>query len=50
MKDLALQSDILKLPVTSLKIEGRKKNALYVAAVKDYYRGILDSRKADADK
>ena len=50
MKDLALQSDILKLPVTSLKIEGRKKNALYVAAVTDYYRGILDSRKADADK
>jgi len=50
MKDLALQAEILKLPVMSLKIEGRKKNALYVAAVTDYYRGILDSRKADADK
>ncbi len=25
MKDMALQEDILKMPVTSLKIEGRKK-------------------------
>lgn len=42
MKDFALEEDILKLPVYSLKIEGRKKNALYVAAVVDYYRNILD--------
>ncbi|MBR1648712.1 MAG: U32 family peptidase [Alphaproteobacteria bacterium] len=42
MKDMALSADVLKLPVTSLKIEGRKKNALYVAAVTDYYRNILD--------
>jgi putative protease len=42
MKDLALGEDVLKLPVYSLKIEGRKKNALYVAAVTDYYRHILD--------
>lgn len=47
MKDMALQEDILKLPVVSLKIEGRKKKALYVAAVVDYYRHILDDKKAD---
>lgn len=47
MKDMALQEDVLKMPVTSLKIEGRKKTALYVAAVTDYYRKILDGKKAD---
>lgn len=46
MKDMALQDDILKMPVTSLKIEGRKKSALYVAAVTDYYRRILDGKGA----
>lgn len=50
MKDMALEDDILKLPVYSLKIEGRKKNALYVAAVTDYYRGILDGKGADRKK
>lgn len=47
MKDMALKDDILKMPVTSLKIEGRKKNALYVAAVTDYYRQILDGKGCD---
>lgn len=47
MKDMALEEDVLKMPVTSLKIEGRKKNALYVAAVTDYYRRILDGKGAD---
>lgn len=47
MKDMALQEDVLKMPVTSLKIEGRKKTALYVAAVTDYYRRILDGKGAD---
>lgn len=47
MKDMALKDDILKMPVTSLKIEGRKKNALYVAAVTDYYRRILDGKGCD---
>ena len=47
MKDMALQEEVLKLPVTSFKIEGRKKKALYVAAVTDYYRRILDKGKAD---
>lgn len=47
MKDMALKEDILKMPVTSLKIEGRKKTALYVAAVTDYYRHILDGDGAD---
>lgn len=45
MKDMALQADVLKMPVTSLKIEGRKKNALYVAAVTDYYRRLLDGKE-----
>ncbi len=48
MKDLALREDALRLPVLSLKIEGRKKNALYVAAVTDYYRRLLDGEKDDA--
>ncbi len=50
MKDMALQEDILKMPVTSFKIEGRKKTALYVAAVTDYYRHILDGKGADINK
>lgn len=50
MKDMALQEDVLKMPVTSLKIEGRKKTALYVAAVTDYYRRILDGKGADLDR
>lgn len=50
MKDLALEEDVLKLPVYSLKIEGRKKNALYVAAVVDYYRNILDGNGAIKSK
>lgn len=45
MKDLALKENVLKLPIASLKIEGRKKTALYVAAVTDYYRQILDGKK-----
>ena len=46
MKDMALEENVLKMPVTSLKIEGRKKTALYVAAVTDYYRNILDGKGA----
>lgn len=48
MKDLALEKEVLKLKGLSLKIEGRKKSALYVAAVTDYYRRILDTGCADA--
>lgn len=48
MKDLALEEEALKLPGISLKIEGRKKNALYVGAVTDYYRRILDTGKKEA--
>lgn len=47
MKDMALREDVLQMPVDSLKIEGRKKSALYVAAVTDYYRQILDGHGAD---
>ncbi len=50
MKDMALEENILKLPVYSLKIEGRKKSPLYVAAVTDYYRNILDGNGAIAEK
>ncbi|MBI5439819.1 MAG: U32 family peptidase [Deltaproteobacteria bacterium] len=45
MKDLALPDRLFELAeagVASFKIEGRKKNALYVAAVTDFYRSILD--------
>ena len=45
MKDLALEDEILKIPALSLKIEGRKKTPLYVAAVTNYYRHILDGQK-----
>lgn len=50
MKDMALQENVLKMPVTSLKIEGRKKSALYVAAVTDYYRRILDGKGNDINR
>lgn len=50
MKDMALREDVLNMPVTSLKIEGRKKSALYVAAVTDYYRQILDGKGADENR
>ena len=50
MKDMALCADISDMPVDSLKIEGRKKSALYVAAVTDYYRSILDGKGADSQK
>lgn len=45
MKDLALTSAVIKARdagVFSFKIEGRKKSALYVAAVTRYYRSLLD--------
>ncbi|MGD0094408.1 MAG: DUF3656 domain-containing protein, partial [Planctomycetota bacterium] len=45
MKDLALPEHagaLREAGVSSLKIEGRKKNALYVAAVTSFYRGLLD--------
>lgn len=50
MKDMALQEKVLQMPVTSLKIEGRKKSALYVAAVTDYYRQILDGKGGNLQK
>ena len=45
MKDLALGDhvqEVQRLGVASLKIEGRMKSPLYVAAVTDYYRRLLD--------
>lgn len=45
MKDLALGEllpDMKRAGVASLKIEGRKKTPLYVAAVTNYYRKLLD--------
>jgi putative protease len=51
MKDLALDKlvcDLREAGVSSLKIEGRKKSAIYVAAAVHYYRGVLDGA-ASAD-
>ncbi|MCD8352241.1 MAG: U32 family peptidase [Planctomycetaceae bacterium] len=45
LKDMALGPRVLELAkagVASLKIEGRKKSPLYVAATVDYYRRIID--------
>ncbi len=45
MKDLAVPDEIEELRasgVSSLKIEGRKKSPLYVAATVNYYRKLLD--------
>ena len=56
MKDLAQGENVRlleKAGVTALKIEGRKKSPLYVAAVTDYYRSILNgetNRKTLAEK
>ena len=47
MKDLALEEKVLKIPALSLKIEGRKKSPLYVSAVTNYYRHILDGKAKD---
>ena len=47
MKDLALEEKVLKIPALSLKIEGRKKSPLYVGAVTNYYRKLLDGKKKD---
>ncbi len=51
MKDMAQSENVLLLEragVNALKIEGRKKSPLYVAAVTDYYRSILDGEKNKA--
>ncbi|MBR4518899.1 MAG: U32 family peptidase [Victivallales bacterium] len=45
MKDLAVTdtiSALQKLKIASVKIEGRKKTPLYVAAVTNYYRNLID--------
>ena len=51
MKDMAQNENVLLLEqagVNALKIEGRKKSPLYVAAVTDYYRSILNGEKNKA--
>lgn len=53
MKDLALGDRLDRLReagVDSLKIEGRMKNALYVSAVTDYYRKLLDGQLSEAGR
>ena len=50
MKDLALEEKVLKIPALSLKIEGRKKSPLYVSAVTNYYRHILDGKAKDLNE
>ncbi len=51
MRDLALidcGEALRTLPLASLKIEGRMKNPLYVAAVTDLYRTLLDGQLTPA--
>lgn len=53
MKDLALGDRLGQLcdsGVASLKIEGRMKTALYVSAVTDYYRKLLDGKLRDDER
>lgn len=53
MKDLALAdyaATFEKLGVASLKIEGRKKTPLYVAAVTNYYRQVIDGSFKPGEK
>ena len=53
MKDLALPEflpQLRKAGVASLKIEGRKKTPLYVAAVTNYYRKLLDGTFAPGER
>jgi len=53
LKDMALGPRVLDLAeagVRSLKIEGRKKSPLYVAATVDYYRRILDGKLDPLDQ
>jgi len=53
MKDLALPEHIESLRdagVASLKIEGRMKSPLYVAATTKLYRGILDGKFGNAER
>jgi len=53
MKDLALPEHVAALReagASSFKIEGRKKNALYVAAVTRFYRGLLDGTLGAAER
>jgi putative protease len=51
MKDLMAIGEIKSLAdigVSSLKIEGRRKSPLYVAAVTDLYRKLIDGEQFDA--
>ena len=51
MKDFRLGDDVKKLvdaSVASLKIEGRMKSPLYVAAATSYYRAVLDGDRIKA--
>ena len=53
MKDLALPGEVAalgKAGVTSLKIEGRMKSPLYVAATTNYYRKLIDGNVSPAER
>ncbi|MBI4753155.1 U32 family peptidase, partial [Candidatus Desantisbacteria bacterium] len=53
MKDIALDRHIEELvsaSVAALKIEGRMKSPLYVAAVTDHYRKVLDKKLSDNER
>ena len=51
MRDLMATKEVRSLAeigVSSLKIEGRRKSPLYVAAVTDLYRRVIDGAEFDA--
>lgn len=53
MKDLALPDEVRELAaagVASLKIEGRMKSPLYVAAAVNYYRRLIGGGLSDAER
>jgi putative protease len=53
MKDLALPEavqDLRAAGVMSFKIEGRKKNAIYVATTTEYYRRVLDGHMTSDER
>ncbi len=42
-------SELARIGVSSLKIEGRRKAPLYVAAVTDLYRKLIDGKEVDVE-
>ena len=53
MKDLCVGENVkelVRLGISSLKIEGRMKNLSYVNVITNYYRNLIDNKNANFDK